>query len=84
MRTKKRAAAAQRGVCRFCGCTETTPCVDGLGECCAWAVQRAHDLTILGYGHPDFKGEYVGLPNGNVIKYDPETGKQYTFAPGQP
>lgn len=47
-------------------------------------VQRAHDLTIHAFGHPDFKGEYVGLPNGNVIKYDPATGKQYTFAPGQP
>jgi hypothetical protein len=47
-------------------------------------VQRGHDLTIRGYGHPDFKGEYVGLPNGNVIKYDPATGKQSTFAPGQP
>jgi RHS repeat-associated protein len=47
-------------------------------------VQRAHDLTIGVFRHPDFKGEYVGLPNGNVIKYDPATGKQYTFAPGQP
>lgn len=47
-------------------------------------VQRAHDLTIPYFQHPDFKGEYVGLPNGNVIKYDPATGKQYTFAPGQP
>jgi hypothetical protein len=47
-------------------------------------VQRGHDLTIPAFHHPDFKGEYVGLPNGNVIKYDPATGKQYTFAPGQP
>jgi hypothetical protein len=47
-------------------------------------VQRAHDLTIPAFHHPDFQGEYVGLPNGSVIKYDPATGKQYTFAPGQP
>jgi RHS repeat-associated protein len=47
-------------------------------------IQRGHDLTIPAFHHPDFQGEYVGLPNGNVIKYDPATGKQYTFAPGQP
>lgn len=25
------------GVCRVCGCTETTPCVNDYGETCAWA-----------------------------------------------
>ncbi len=25
------------GVCRSCGCTEPDACVDGIGECCAWA-----------------------------------------------
>lgn len=24
------------GVCRYCGCTETTPCVRGNGDPCAW------------------------------------------------
>lgn len=26
-----------KGVCRQCGCTHTDPCIDALGECCAWA-----------------------------------------------
>lgn len=26
-----------KGVCRKCGCTEFDPCVDAIGECCAWA-----------------------------------------------
>jgi hypothetical protein len=47
-------------------------------------IQRAHDLTIPAFGHPNFKGEYVGLPSGSVIKYDPITGRMSTFAPGQP
>jgi hypothetical protein len=35
MNNKNRAPS---GVCRFCGCTETTPCSAlRTGECCAWA-----------------------------------------------
>jgi hypothetical protein len=47
-------------------------------------VQRAHDLTIRFYHHPKFSAEYVGQPSGDVIRYDPKTGKQTTFGPGQP
>jgi hypothetical protein len=47
-------------------------------------VQRAHDLTIPAFGHPDFQGEFVGLPNGSVIKYDDKTGQQTVFNPGEP
>jgi hypothetical protein len=37
-RRRLTANRAPRGVCRFCGCTEITPCVALLtGECCAWA-----------------------------------------------
>jgi hypothetical protein len=25
--------------CRFCGCTETTPCVNEWGETCSWVAQ---------------------------------------------
>lgn len=47
-------------------------------------VQRAHDLTIPAFGHPDFQGEYVGRPDNSVIKYDDKTRQQTTFAPGEP
>lgn len=34
----KRAAKPKSGVCRICGCTETTPCVDPtIQDVCAWA-----------------------------------------------
>jgi len=26
----------KKGVCRICGCTETTPCIDKEGEACMW------------------------------------------------
>lgn len=29
-------AKAQRGVCRICGCTESTPCIGGIEGACAW------------------------------------------------
>lgn len=32
--------AFPKGVCRQCGCTEHDPCVDALGECCAWTDQQ--------------------------------------------
>jgi len=46
-------------------------------------VQRAHDQTIPSMGHPSYQGMYLGLPNGNVVKYDPRTGQQTTFGPGE-
>lgn len=33
-------ATAERGTCRRCGCTETTPCTDAMGLPCAWADDR--------------------------------------------
>ena len=47
-------------------------------------VQRAHDLTLPHYGHPEFGGIYVGRPDGTVIKYDDKTGNQQTFGIGEP
>jgi RHS repeat-associated protein len=47
-------------------------------------VQRGHDMTIPASGHPQFQGEYVGLPNGQVQKYDPATGHITTYQPGEP
>jgi hypothetical protein len=40
-------------------------------------------MTIPSYGHPQFQGEYVGLPNGQVQKYDPATGHIGTENRGQ-
>ncbi len=34
---KKSGSPPTKGVCRVCGCTESTPCVNGAGESCAWA-----------------------------------------------
>lgn len=47
-------------------------------------VDRAHLLTVPGLHYPEFQGEYVGLPDNTVVKYDPHTGGQTTFPPGQP
>ena len=44
-------------------------------------VQRGHDLTLKVYGHPLFQGMYLGLPSGEVRKYDPSTGKIIVVAP---
>jgi RHS repeat-associated protein len=46
-------------------------------------AQRAHDQTIPSMGHPRYEGMYLGLPNSNVVKYDPRTGEQTTFGPGE-
>jgi hypothetical protein len=47
-------------------------------------VERAHLLTTQGLHYPEFGGEYVGQPNGNVLEYDPHTGTQTVFGPGEP
>jgi hypothetical protein len=46
-------------------------------------AQRAHDQTIPSMGHPFYQGAYLGLPNGNVVKFDPRTGEQTTYGPGE-
>ncbi len=46
-------------------------------------AQRASDQTIPSMGHPFYQGAYLGLSNGNVVKYDPRTGEQTTFGPGE-
>jgi len=50
-----------------------------------WATRQ----TGESHSHPDnagFSGKDIqrGHPNGTVIKYDPSSGQQTTFAPGEP
>ena len=52
VRLRKLAKQAQpiRGVCKKCGCSQTTPCLDHWGHACAW-IDATHTLcTACAYG----------------------------------
>lgn len=38
----------RKGICQTCGCSETDPCVDSFGECCAWVNSTQTRCTFCG------------------------------------
>lgn len=53
-RKAKKAGKSTPGVCRKCGCTESTPCIDGMGDTCAWA-DKGRTLCTACAGAPSLK-----------------------------
>lgn len=55
----------ERGVCRVCGCTETSPCFNPKYGYCWWADDIAPALEgLCGHGF-DSMHRYSSIPNHN-------------------